>query len=171
MSEIKFTPVNIAALGKEARLIASSNESWVNRYESGNKVFALKEYKPPLSLGQINLYKEATELSIPIAATFMTETPKGIIRYEINSIDFVVKSIFVERVFSVSKFMDGGRDLKDWVGYNYEGLQELSKLIMDETGFRGIQIVPYNTKRYKTESGIRCVVTDICETIGKLHKR
>lgn len=169
MSEIRFTPANIATFAEKGKLITGSNESDIIRYKQDGKSLAIKEYKPHLSLAQINLYEEATDLSAPIASAFTTETPRGIITYEIDPIDIVVQSLS-GRIYTVSQFMDDGRDLREWVGDTFEGLQRLSTLIMEETGFKGIQIVPYNTKRYKSKNGIRCVITDICETIAKLRR-
>ncbi|VVA44137.1 hypothetical protein CANDROIZ_440005 [Candidatus Roizmanbacteria bacterium] len=41
---------------------------------------------------------------------------------------------------------------------------------MKETGFKGINIVPYNTMRFKTQNGILCMITDLCSTVENLRR-
>ena len=92
----------------------------------GGKHFAIKEYKY-LGESQINLYQEATNLSIPIVAGFTTQTPLGIITYEVNPIDSVVRSDLSGLVYTVNPFVEKGRGFRNYVGYTFDGLQEFHK--------------------------------------------
>lgn len=170
MSELRFTPSNIAFFAEGAEYITSSNESYVYKWV-GEKLYAIKEYKD-LGEQQINLYQEVTALAIPIAAGFITETPLGIITYEVIPIEFVIKSSdFLGHIYTVNEFVEDSKErvAKAWLPYVMDGLIEVSEKVMAK-GFAGIHIIPYNTKMFPKPGGILCRITDVCASILKLRR-
>lgn len=160
-----FGRYNILETARKAMNFADSNQSNVLKYPYGDGHVAIKKWRRWISKQQIDLYKEATDLSIPIVAAFTTQTPLGVITYEAVPIDLVVESFPAGKVFSVSQFIEKDKVKRPWSGYEQfglNGLKKLSSIIMNNTGFNGINIIPYNTRAFKTSNGILCRITDLC---------
>ncbi len=159
---------NVSDLVGDAKRIAEGQDSEV--FKIGRRV--VKRY-PRLDLEQVLDYQEVTQQAKDIldgtVLDYKIRGQRPIII--INPINKVIESETNYDVFSVSSFIGGptlnSRKHRQPTSSLFD---DISRQIIQQTQFRGINIIPLNVKIQKSRRGINFVVTDICARVKDLKQ-
>jgi hypothetical protein len=159
---------NISEIVRGAERITEGQDSVI--YRAGN--IAIKRYLD-LDLNQILDYQQITQTAAELLNGNVLDLnidgkePKVVI----NPIDQVIESETDLDVYAIAPFIEGKNLHQSKYGNQSQAeLDNLSRQIIEESGYRGINIIPLNVKVGETESGISFVVTDICARVSDLAK-